>query len=63
MPGREEEFDEARLKKALEALRRLEYRDRFRIKGEEQREVLEQVFDERTLMTLYELANRGPSAC
>lgn len=59
MPGREEEFDEARLKKALEALRRLEYRDRFRIKGEEQREVLEQVFDERTLMTLYELANRG----
>jgi RIO kinase 1 len=59
LSGNEEGIDQAKLKRALDALRRLEYRDRFRIKGEEQREVLEQVFDERTLMTLYELANRG----
>jgi RIO kinase 1 len=50
----EREFD--RFHRAAE---RIDKRDRVILKNEEERSVFEEVFDRRTLMTLYSLVNRG----
>lgn len=44
---------------ARQQAERIDKRDRVILKNEEERETFEEVFDRRTLMTLYELANKG----
>lgn len=46
-------------KKVLRELIARERRDRLKIKDSDERKVLEEVFDERTLLTIYSLMNRG----
>src|SRR5579863_8016712 len=53
---REEEGEYDKFHRAAE---RIDKRDRVILKNEEERSVFEEVFDRRTLMTLYHLANKG----
>jgi RIO kinase 1 len=45
--------------KAQRQAERIDKRDRVILKNEEERSVFEEVFDRRTLMTLYDMANKG----
>jgi RIO kinase 1 len=47
------------LSRARRQAERIDKRDRVILKNEEERSVFEEVFDRRTLMTLYDLANKG----
>lgn len=53
------EQDEKGYDKFHRAAERIDKRDRVILKNEEERSVFEEVFDRRTLMTLYDLGNRG----
>jgi RIO kinase 1 len=52
------ERDEREYDKFHRAAERIDKRDRVILKNEEERSVFEEVFDRRTLMTLYDLANK-----
>jgi RIO kinase 1 len=53
------ERGEEELRRFDRAAERIDKRDRIILKNEEERNVFEEVFDRRTLMTLYSLANKG----
>ena len=53
------ERDEKEFEPFHRAAERIDKRDRVILKNEEERSVFEEVFDRRTLMTLYELSNKG----
>lgn len=53
------EHDERSFEKYHRAAERIDKRDRVILKNEEERSVFEEVFDRRTLMTLYSLANKA----
>jgi len=52
-----DEFGEKSTQKYHKLAERIDKRDRVILKNEEEREVFEEVFDRRTLMVLYDLAN------
>src|SRR5579884_3747317 len=54
-----DEAGEPDLQKFHKDAERIDKRDRVILKNEEERSVFEEVFDRRTLMTLYSLANKG----
>ncbi len=53
------EQDEKGFERFHRVAERIDRRDRVILKNEEERSVFEEVFDRRTLMTLYSLANKG----
>jgi RIO kinase 1 len=53
------EREEKEFERYHRAAERIDKRDRVILKNEEERNVFEEVFDRRTLMTLYSLANKG----
>lgn len=53
------EQDEKGFERFHRAAEKIDKRDRVILKNEEERNVFEEVFDRRTLMTLYSLANKG----
>lgn len=53
------EREEREFERAHRDAERIDKRDRVILKNEEERSVFEEVFDRRTLMTLYALANKG----
>jgi RIO kinase 1 len=54
-----QEQEEGEFARARRQAERIDKRDRVILKNEEERSVFEEVFDRRTLMTLYDLANKG----
>jgi RIO kinase 1 len=52
------EYDERQFERFHREAERIDKRDRVILKNEEERSVFEEVFDRRTLMTLYSLANK-----